>query len=452
MQIALLGVAAVIVVHGFAGPQLAPRNLSTVLTWIHYRGLLIGALLLVGNVFCGACPMILARDLARRVHAPVRRWPRWLGRKQVGLALFVLVLYAYELFDLWALPAATASLVIGYFAAAVLVDVTFKGASFCTHVCPVGQFSFIASALSPTEVRPRDPATCGRCETVDCIRGRRAPDDPATITRRGCELNLFLPAKVGNLDCTYCFDCVRACPHDNVEIGWRVPGEELADDRTRSSIGRLSQRPDLAALVVVFTFGALLNAFAMVGPAYGVQRSIARVAGIDSEAVVLALLFIAGLGVAPLAAFGGAAWLTRMLVPSVTSLTAVAIRFAYALTPLGVGVWLAHYAFHFLTAIGTVVPVGQAAALDLTGRALFGEPDWRWLGLRPGAIFPLQIGVVLLGAVGAGVLAYTIAERDHPEGARRAAAPWLALIAVLAIAAIWILAQPMEMRGGVLGE
>ena len=75
-QIVLLLVAAAIVVHGLFGPQMAPQNLATVLTWIHYRGLLIGVLLAAGNAFCGACPMILVRDLGRRVHRPSHHWPR----------------------------------------------------------------------------------------------------------------------------------------------------------------------------------------------------------------------------------------------------------------------------------------------------------------------------------------------------------------------------------------
>jgi ferredoxin len=451
-QLALLALAALIVLHGFAGPQLAPRNLATVLTWVHYRGLLIGALLLAGNVFCGACPMILVRDIARRFHQPRRRWPSWLGRKAPGLVLFAIVLYSYELFDFWSWPAATASLVIGYFAAALVVDVTFRGAAFCRHICPVGQFSFIASTLSPTEVRPRDAGTCERCTTADCITGRRSPDDPSTILRRGCELGLFLPAKVGNLDCTFCLDCVRACPHDNVAIAWRAPGEELADDRRRSGLGRLSRRPDLAALALLFTFAALLNAFAMVGPAYDLQRQIALHMGVQSEAAVLALLFAAGLGAGPVLACGGAAWLTRRLTASDASLTQVAIRFAYALTPLGAGMWLAHYAFHFLTALGTVVPVAQIAVTDLTGRALLGEAVWGWMGVRPGAVFPFQIAVVLLGAFGAGMLTRGIAEREYSARAGRGAAAWLALIAILTAIAIWILAQPMEMRGATLGE
>src|SRR4051795_10386420 len=69
-QIVLLLVAIVIVLHGLLGPSLAPTNLATVLTWIHYRGLMIGALLAVANLFCGACPMILVRDLGRRMNRP----------------------------------------------------------------------------------------------------------------------------------------------------------------------------------------------------------------------------------------------------------------------------------------------------------------------------------------------------------------------------------------------
>lgn len=451
-QIALLLVAAVVIVHGLVGPDLAPKNLSTVLSWIHYRGLLIGALLLAGNAFCGACPMILVRDLGRRVRRPTRHWPRWLGPKWVALGLFVVVLFTYELFDLWAWPAATAWLVLGYFGTALVVDMTFTGAAFCKHVCPVGQFNFIASTLSPLELGVREPAVCRSCRTVDCIKGRRDEHVPATIIQRGCELALFLPSKVGNLDCTFCLDCVQACPHDNVIIGFRPPGDELVDDRRRSSIGRLSRRPDLAALALVFTFGALLNAFAMIGPVYAAEEWIAQLLGTTSEAPVLGIIFVVGLVILPVTLCAAAAWLTGRL-SSRSDLTVVdrAVRFSYALVPFGVGVWLAHYGFHFLTGMWTFVPVTQSAVMDLVGRPLLGEPNWRWMGMRPGSVFPLQLGAVLLGAFGSILLVSRVSERDHPESARPAAAPWAVMVIGLAILALWILSQPMEMRGTGLG-
>ena len=450
-QIVLLIVAIAVVAHGLLGPDLAPKNLATVLTWIHYRGLLIGALLAAGNMFCGACPMVLVRDLGRRIHRPARHWPRWLRRKWVALALFVAVLFAYELFDLWSWPAATASLVLGYFGVALLVDLTFTGATFCKFVCPVGQFNFIASTLSPLEVGVRELAVCRGCTTADCIKGRHDGQAATRPVQRGCELSLFQPLKAGNLDCTFCLDCVQACPHDNVAIRIRVPGDELADDRRRSSIGRLSQRADLAALAMVFTFGALLNAFVMTGPVYATEAWLAAAIGTTREAPVLGLVFAIALGVLPLALLTGAAGLTRHLAASPLRVRDLAIRYAYALIPFGVGVWLAHYGFHFLTGAGTVVPVTQSAVIDATGGALFGAPDWRWAGMRPGAVFPLQLGVTLLGALGSLVLAHRISERDHPGAPARAAASWILVIVALTVFALWILAQPMEMRGTGLG-
>ncbi|MGC4080684.1 MAG: hypothetical protein QM736_00825 [Vicinamibacterales bacterium] len=364
------------------------------------------------------------------------------------------MLFVYELFDLWALPAATAWLVVGYFGVALIVDTTFSGAAFCKHVCPVGQFNFIASTVSPLEVGVRDRSVCERCTTVDCIKGRRDERVPATIVQRGCELGLFLPSKVGNLECTFCLDCVQACPHDNVAISARVPGEELADNRHRSVIGRLHQRADIAALVLLFTFGALMNAFAMTAPVYQIEARVARALRTSAEAPVLGITFIAALGIIPMALCGAAAFVARALAPtraSTPGVRAIAVRYAYALVPFGVGVWLAHYGFHFLTGIWTIVPVTQSAAIDATGRALLGAPDWRWLGMRPGAVFPLQLGATLLGAMGSLMLVHRLAEHDRDSLGPRAAIPWSIFVVGLTAVAWWILAQPMDMRGTWLG-
>ena len=42
-------------------------------------------------------------------------------------------------------------------------------------------------------------------------------------------------------------------------------------DPQRSGIGRFSRRKDIAALAIVFCFGALMNAFGMVSPVYAVE-------------------------------------------------------------------------------------------------------------------------------------------------------------------------------------
>lgn len=451
LQLSILVVAAVIVLHGLLGPQIAPANLATVVTWVHYRGLLVIALLAAGNLFCTGCPFVLVRDAARRGHQPQRRWPRWLRHKWIGIALFVGVLYTYELFDLWALPRATAWLVIAYFAAALLIDVIFTGATFCKFLCPIGQFNFVASTISPLEVRIRERDVCRTCRTADCIAGRRQPAAPHVTVQRGCELALFLPAKIGNLDCTFCLDCVQACPHDNVAIGVRTGGSELIDGRRRSGIGRLAARPDIAALAVLFTFGALLNAFAMTAPVHALQRSIGRAIGTSSEWAVLALLFGVALLLLPLALMIATAAATRLLTGR-GRLRATVVHYAYALVPFGFGVWLSHYAYHLLTGALTIVPVVQSAVIDALGWRGLGEPLWRWTGLSPGTVFPLQAGFLILGALGALAVAYGISEREYPERALPATAPWAMAIALLTGIALWTLAQPMDMRGmGFLG-
>jgi ferredoxin len=418
----------------------------------------------VGNLFCTACPMILVRDAGRRLVAPRFTWPRSLRRKWLGVALLILVLFSYELFDVWESPAATAWLVLGYFAAALIVDLLFRGASFCKHVCPIGQFNFIASTLSPAELRIRDAGTCHGCRTFDCIKGMtgmtemtgmtgtQTPAEPVRVVQRGCELGLFLPGKVGNLDCTLCLDCVHACPHDNIALVTRVPAMEILDTRRRSGIGKLEDRVDIAVLAVIFTCAALINAFAMTAPAVALERRLAAILDVRSEAVVLGVLFVAALGVVPAVLLGGAAAATTAFTSKKTNLLHLVVRrYAFALAPLGFGVWLAHYGFHLLTGVLTVVPVSQGAAFELFGWTALGEPLWRWTGMSPGSVYPIQIGLVALGACGSAGLMWAISARDYPNAPGKAAAPWLVVLVLLTVAALWILGQPMDMRGLAIG-
>ncbi len=290
---------------------------------------------------------MLVRQAARRFFKPRFDWPRALRNKWLSVALFVLILFLYELFDLWSSPWWTAWLIIAYFLAVLVVDGFFKHASFCKFVCPIGQFNFVASTLSPFEVKVRDQEVCTTCHTMDCIRGRREPVSDL-VTIRGCELALFQPRKVGNMDCTFCLDCVHACPHDNVGILSRMPGAELLTDPLRSGIGYFSRRKDLAALAIVFTFGALLNAFGMVSPVYAVESWLGRMLHVSHEAPVLGIIFAFFLVLEPVVLLGVAAWLTRVWAGSRRALLPLMVRYTYGLVPLGFGMWLAHYGFHFL--------------------------------------------------------------------------------------------------------
>ncbi len=468
MQIPVLLLGLVMIAHAFWGPELAPKNLATLLTWVHFRGLVVVVILLAGNLFCMACPFMWPRELARRLFSPRWRWPRALRNKWPAIALFVAVLFVYELFDLWASPYWTGVLIVGYFAAALLVDALFQRASFCKYVCPIGQFNFLSATMAPLEVAVRDRGICTSCATKDCIRGRRAevatsravgaegPSCAAAamqlpIVQRGCELALFQPRKVGNLDCTFCLDCVYACPHDNVGILARLPAEELATEGTRSGIGQVARRFDFTVLAVVFTFGALLNAFAMISPVYVVEQWISRVTGLTVEWPILASIFALALVLEPAILLGGAAAITRRVAGSRDSLLAIVKGFARSLVPIGFGIWLAHYGFHFLTGFLTVIPVAQNAALQSFGYPLLGDPIWQLGGLPQSIVFPMEIGIMSLGLVGSWIVAWSIAREHSPRRAVGSFVPWGVLHLLLYVSAVWIMTQPMSMRGTFLG-
>ncbi len=448
MQATLLLVALLILFDGFLGPQEAYRNLATVTAWIHYRGFLMLALLVAGNLFCMACPFMLPRKLAKQLQARWnlgRGWPGWFPQKGVAIALLVLFFWSYEAFNLWASPWLTAWVITGYFGAAFLTDLFFKGAAFCKHVCPVGQFNMVYSTISPTEIAVIEPTTCATCTTKDCIAGRESIP--------GCELHLFQPKKVGNLDCTFCLDCVHACPYDNVGLLVRTPGAELAHDLRRSGIGHLSERFDVALLIMVLTFGAFMQAFGMIPPVYRLEAWLAGSLGMATEPPVLAIIFLAGVVVIPLALLSLAAWASSAAGRGTGGVKFTFARFAPSLVPLGAGMWAAHYAFHFMVGGLALIPAMQGFVADSFGSPLLGRPRWDLAGLLSlNQIIVLESAFLYAGLLGSLLVSWLIAVELYRtrERAIRGWLPWAALLVLLLGAGIWILLNPMEMRGTTL--
>jgi ferredoxin len=445
VQVPLFLISIAMILHGLLGPTISPKNLATVLTWVHFRGALVLVLLCAGNFFCMACPFMLARNFMRRFIHPRLTWPRALRNKWIAVALFALILFIYELFSLWSSPWLTAWIIVGYFATILVIDGVFKHATFCKYICPIGQFNFLAATVSPLEVKVRDQQICSECHTKDCIRGSHAPGSDLVILQRGCELALFQPSKVGNMDCTFCLDCVHACPHDNIGILGRLPASELMIDPLRSGVGYFSKRKDIAALTLVFCFGALMNAFGMVAPVYVVEAWMSHRLHIQHMAPILGLLFTMFLVVEPAILLGIAGWITRAWAGVTLGWLPLIIRYTYCLVPLGFGMWLAHYGYHFFTGLYTIVPVTQSALADL-GWPVLGSPHWTLVGLPQYVVEPIEFGFLLLGMAGSLLVAWHLAEEDSKKHPMRAFAPWAGVCFALLLGAIWLVTQPMDMR------
>lgn len=434
-QLPLLLAAALLIYDGFTGSPIAPQNLATVGVWVHYRGFIILALLLFGNLFCMSCPFTIPRTVALRFSGRGRRWPRALRNKWLAVAAFVGFLFLYEWLDLWASPAMTAWVIIAYFVGAFVLEAMFAESPFCKYICPLGTFNFAASTLSPTQITVRDPDICRACPGKECING-----SPRAL---GCGTELFAPAMRSTLDCVLCLDCARACPYDNVALAIRPPGRELVDNAW-------PRRWDISFLILVFAFASISNAFGMVPPFYEWQLWLAGALGTTNELILLGLTF-GLLNLALPAVVGlGAAGLSRAAAGRTEPLRISFSRFMPAIMPVGFAIWLAHYGFHFVTGALAIIPVFHTFLLD-HGVTIMGlTPDWTLGPILPGEwILPLQTVIVMLGFAGSLYLGNRIGRRDFESRpvAMRAILPWLIVWLAMAATALLTFNLPMEMRG-----
>ena len=443
----MLVLAGCIVADGFLGPSNEAMNAAGVLPFTHWRGVLVLSLLVVGNVFCSICPFVVPRMVGRRLFGGGLglSWPRHLRNKWGAVIIVFGWLWAYEALALWASPLGTAWIILGYFMVGFAIDMVFRGASFCKWVCPIGQFNFINSMISPVEIGPKDPNVCDGCATRECVKGNGRIE--------GCGLSLFIPTKVGNLDCTGCLDCADACPHGNVGVLTRDRGFDLIASGWRSSIGRIGRRTDLSILVLLLVFGAFVNAAGMVGPMLFWQDEMVFRLDLQSRLIPATLLVVGLLVVVPFFMVGIGAWLSGWLgkARGVTPGDAMR-RLAYGLVPMGAAMWIVHFGFHLATSAGTGVSVIQRMGRDL-GFEFMGTPEWVWgcCLTPPDWLLPMEITALNIGLVSSLAVVWRIAfQMVSGSGVMRVAMPWLLMVSVLYLCGLWLILQPMDMRGTVL--
>jgi hypothetical protein len=256
------------------------------------------------------------------------------------------------------------------------------------------------------------------------------------------------------MDCTFCLDCVKACPHDNIGILALAHGRDLVNDPVRSSLGRFSRRMDLAALALVLVFSAFVSAAAMVVPAAAWLERLTERYSTVSTLPFISLFFLIALVLAPALLMSAAVAAGRALAHIVTPSRQLFCRFSMALLPVGLAMWGAHVLFHLSSAWSTAWPVMQRAAGDL-GSGWLGTPRWT-------ASSPLFSADVMLAAqlllLDSGVLlslyvGWRIARgyTSRLQDGLLLLAPWATVAAVLYAAGVWVVLQPMQMRGMVHG-
>jgi hypothetical protein len=225
-----------------------------------------------------------------------------------------------------------------------------------------------------------------------------------------------------------------------------APGSALIEDRRGSGIGRLSQRADAAALVWVMVFGALVSAAVMVDPVMMWMHRLHARLGLDSMVPVTTAFFLAGIVLAPLVLSWICGSASAWLAPGgAGGWKALARSFAFAMVPLGAAMWVAHFSFHLFTGWQSIVPVASRI-LRLSGTAMSLSaqvPSW----LPAAQILVLDGGLVL-----SVYIAWNTARQQIGKVSQAVVLllPWAVLAIGIYAAAIWILFQPMQMRGMVM--
>src|SRR5262249_25727116 len=196
-------------------------------------------------------------------------------------------------------------------------------------------------------------------------------------------------------------------------------------------------------------FGAFANAAGMVAPVAEWQDWLQVHWEQQSPIWVVSVYYLFALIIVPLGAVGCAAYICRWWSSLSNSRLEVATRFVYALVPLGFAMWLSHYSFHLLTSYDVAIPATQRFAGDLGGN--LGTPDWVYACCRPvmNWLPRLEILALDLGLLLSLYTAYRIARgcsADMPR-ALKALTPWAVVIVLLFAVGVWIVLQPMQMRG-----
>jgi polyferredoxin len=412
----LLAAFALMVAALAFGPRDPHANLGSVYLWILWWPLVPFALFLAGRSWCAVCPIATLADLVQRLPGTARRRPVALalaGVLVVDLS-FILITWLDRAAGLVDSVRLTLAAVLILSATAVGVSLLYRRRTFCRHLCFFGALGGNYSTVSVVELRARaglcagcPRGSCYRKDAVDCPYGER----PRALT--------------SNRDCDLCLECVRKCRPGALQLRLRDPLTELASVRR--------PRPEVAVLAALLVGVVAVQNLGMLQVAQVWERRVAAATGLG-EAGVATILYLSALALP----------LLLLALASGFRLRRMAL-FGYALIPLDLGAHAAHNLLHLLGEGKTVwwvtaSALGLGSPLDIPG----GHPGGS-LGaalLAPASIKLLQVALLLLAGVGSLETARRLARREDSPPAW----PLYALLALLIVANLWLLSQPMALR------
>jgi len=188
----------------------------------------------------------------------------------------------------------------------------------------------------------------------------------------------------------------------------------------------------------------------MTAPLASFTSQLAERLGLATSQPVTSALLFAALVLAPAALALSAAYVSRAVTGVSAPMRELFCRFSFSLIPLGIAMWAGHFLFH--------LSVGWSSGWETIRRAAAdaGWPSLEWRGggfsaplLGLEAVQVLQTVLLDGGVLLALYLSWRVCLTYAPRGrdALRLFASWAGLATMLYAVGVWIILQPMQMRG-----
>ena len=317
---------------GFIGTPVGSQNISIVLIWIAWWGLLIlFAVPILGRGWCNICPIPLIGEWMQQgtVLGPAsnsrgvglnKPWPKKLRNIWIqngfflGLAIFSTVILTN--------PLVTSIAILALLVLSIGLSLVFERRAFCRYICPVSGFIGLYSQVAPVEVRVVDFQICRDHTEKTCYTGN--------ADGYGCPWGLFPAAVTKNVNCGTCMECLRSCPYENMSVNLRPMGKDLFNPRER--------KMDEAFKAFIMAGSAIVYSMVMLGPWGNLKMAAYSIGSLGWLGFALVLLILV-LVVLPSLLYLG----LKLTNPTISKikLKREFVNQSYAMVPFGLSAWVA---------------------------------------------------------------------------------------------------------------
>lgn len=234
-------------------------NLGNLAFWVLWLMGIVLLVPLVGRAWCSVCPIGAMNEFASRFGLK-KVFPQRIRNQYPKVMVLMITVLLMGILRIHHYPDATAWYLLAWLGAAVIVGALFAGRSLCAYLCPVGGMLGLYGRTAPVSFGVREDEVCRDCKDRECVRGAVSwltagfgrLKVSLRMRKNPCPVNLKVWEMDGTDRCLMCFNCMRACPLDNVAFFKRAPFSSLWAE----SYPRFSDTALLAALMgfILLTF------------------------------------------------------------------------------------------------------------------------------------------------------------------------------------------------------